>query len=37
VSFVARIIWIVLVLGITNKKGSGALTGLLKGAVEFLM
>ncbi|MCD1295039.1 sulfite oxidase [Methanocella sp. CWC-04] len=32
-----HLIWIVLVLGITNKKGSGVMAGLLKGCVEFLM
>ncbi|WP_424359078.1 ECF transporter S component [Methanocella sp. MCL-LM] len=32
-----HLIWIVLVIAITNKKGSGVLAGLLKGSIEFLM
>jgi ABC-type thiamin/hydroxymethylpyrimidine transport system permease subunit len=32
-----HVIWIVLVLGITNKKGTGTLVGLMKGIVEFFM
>lgn len=31
-----HIFWIILVLAIANKKGSGALAGLLKGFVEFI-
>ena len=31
-----HIFWIILVLAIVNKKGSGALAGLLKGFVEFI-
>jgi ABC-type thiamin/hydroxymethylpyrimidine transport system permease subunit len=32
-----HVIWIVLVLGLTNKKGTGTLVGLMKGIVEFFM
>jgi ABC-type thiamin/hydroxymethylpyrimidine transport system permease subunit len=32
-----HLIWIVLVLGLTNKKGSGVLAGALKGFVEFIL
>ncbi len=32
-----HVIWIVLVLGLTNKKGAGTLVGLMKGIVEFFM
>jgi energy-coupling factor transport system substrate-specific component len=32
-----HVLWIVLVLGLTNKKGSGVLVGLTKGIVEFFM
>src|SRR5271157_1255856 len=31
-----HILWLVLILAITNKKGSGAIGGLLKGFVEFI-
>jgi ABC-type thiamin/hydroxymethylpyrimidine transport system permease subunit len=31
-----HVIWIVLAVGLTGKKGSGTVTGIVKGAVEFL-